>query len=135
MKFPDHFPAECPPPDARLAEGKVYRLVCRTPPTSADFRSWWHMYPGRKWTTDKECEACGLSVLSDKNDALAKLLRRSPYGRKQWVAVAELALTPSCGRLMATPSNNSRCHCTWWVHEGFDPMSTITAVVAVPEVL
>ena len=61
MQWPGYFPDDCPPQDAQLATGDVYRLVKQNPPESKDF------VPLREKKTsedfgEKECQACGLSV-------------------------------------------------------------------------
>ncbi len=65
MKCYDHLPHDCPPSDAKPAEGEFYRLLKKQPnyPCAEDFRSWREENVGKQPPAGvTECQACGLSV-------------------------------------------------------------------------
>ncbi|MCP2726873.1 hypothetical protein [Limnofasciculus baicalensis] len=82
MEWPDHFPSGCPPQNANNASGEVYRLIKHDSPTPKDFKSW------REENKEKdcpngvtECQACGLSVYTEKADA-CRVIRTIPRFKK-----------------------------------------------------
>ncbi len=69
MQWPDYFPDDCPPQDAQPATGDVYRLVKQNPPESKDFIPLREKKTGEDFG-EKECQACGLSVFRNVEDAI-----------------------------------------------------------------
>ena len=67
MKFPETWPANCPPADAGDADGDVFRLVKHDPPQPDDTAS--HMETGRL-PNAPPCLRCGLSVFRELRDAV-----------------------------------------------------------------
>ncbi len=60
--WPNYFPEDCPPPNARHEEISVYRLVDNNPPTKEDFIPNKLLYPHINYTEETLCLACGISV-------------------------------------------------------------------------
>ena len=120
MKLSRFCPEECPPSDAGVAAGKIFRFVRSAPPCRDDMRSW--ADEGRCPGQGSPCQRCALSVLVDEAD-IAKARKALPLFRKWKVAVAELA--PHQVKLMQT-GNNEWHHSLWveashedTVHEKF----------------
>lgn len=123
MVWPDYFPECCPPDDARLAEGRVFRLAWSPKLDINDFLSWRQENPSKP--VRDECKACGVSVLGDLADAEA-LRRRIPGQRSKVIVVGDLV--PGFGRIRPTPSHKADSHQSWWVPEGVDPSPRFTAI-------
>ncbi len=113
MEWPDHFPENCPPPEATEARGIAYRLVKNNPPEDGDFISHKLLHPEEGYK-GKTCQACGISVYRDKNDLL-KMQNRIPAMRGGHIA--EGNLNPDIGKILATPSHGNSHH-TLWVFSG-----------------
>ena len=116
MKWPAHFPENCPPVDSEPASGYVYRLIEGTIPDEMDFKPYRELSPDRNFAAS-ECQACGLSVYRDLKD-VRQLRNRVPRMRRKSVAVG--ALSPDLGRILNTPSLSYQSHHTWWQPEDED---------------
>ncbi|MGB5961238.1 MAG: hypothetical protein WBG73_11310 [Coleofasciculaceae cyanobacterium] len=126
MQWPEHFPTGCPPQTAHNTSGEVYRLINNDSPMPNDFRSW------REENKDKECpngvtecQACGLSVYTEKADAY-RVIKRIPRFRKAKPALGNL--TTDLGLTLHTPSNTSQSHHTWWIPSGKQPWTVFQIV-------
>ena len=129
MQWPDYFPDDCPPQDAQPATSEVYRLVKRNPPESEAFIPLREKKPNKDFG-EKECQACGLSVLRNTEDAL-RMRRRAPGMKKRLVAKG--TLSPCFGKIKNTPSSRyGRLHHTWWVSTEVQPWS-VFRVVQIPQ--
>jgi hypothetical protein len=113
MKFPTHFPNQCPPATASDATGDPFRLVDNNPPTASDFISY-HLL-GKKYDKAKHCEACGLSVFVREED-VRQFLKAIPFFRKKHVAKGTVAA--DWGKVAQTGRFS---HHTWWIPEGKSP--------------
>jgi hypothetical protein len=113
VKFPSHYPADCPPADSKDASVELFRFVKNTPPLPSDFT------PVKWKSADADpCNMCGLSVLVTIDDV--KHARDTcPWFRKQKVAKARLS--PEWGKYRQTMSVKVQNHHTWWVAEGKTP--------------
>src|SRR5947209_8591582 len=101
--FPDEWPPHCPPDDAVDASITVYRTVKADPPTEEDFLSYREL--GKKVAKHLECDACGISVMRTKADAVH---HRNLF---QWSGViAEGVLQHEHGKIKDTPSNKFPSH-------------------------
>jgi hypothetical protein len=125
MGWPKHFPSGCPNSDAASASGVVYRLVTNDPPTADDFLSYWTMFPGTEWG-ERKCKACGLSVFSNRDDAI-KLLQLPKFQNCR--VAASSVLTDAHGVTNPTPNHLSPSHVTWWVPLGVE-VQPLFAVLA-----
>ncbi len=114
MKFPDYFPAECPPTTAKKTDLMVYRLVDNNPPNINDFSSWRELNPHQECPQNiTEFQTCGISVFTSLED-IKRAKRKIPRLRKKKIAQANL--TPDLGLIIATPSQNTgQSHHTWWI--------------------
>lgn len=113
MTYPDDWPPDCPPPDAELAAGGVFRLVTTNPPVAMDFRSYREIGASDlRWP----CEAAGLSVFRDLSDAIQYSENFPARGR----FVARGTLDGQHGRCKATPRKGpvGGSHTTWWPYAG-----------------
>jgi len=128
--WPAHFPSACPPADAVNASGRVYRLVALDPPTPDDFVSLFLERPDLDWGGSL-CQACGLSVYLDSEEART-IGRRIPALRTRMLAAGELDET--LGKLRSTPSRRTGAvsHTTWWVPDDVDPSGRFAVVTGAP---
>ena len=114
LKWPDYYPENCPPEDAKPASGIVYRLVKQDPVQQEDFIPLITENPKRfeNKPNAQICKGCGISVCKGMQDIL-KLQRSSGKMRKRQIAEGELSST--LGVIKHTPSRNYKTHHTWWV--------------------
>ncbi|NJL67943.1 MAG: hypothetical protein HC894_16570 [Microcoleus sp. SM1_3_4] len=64
MHWPEYFPPDCPPNDAKEPHDRVYRLIQQDAATADDFLTVRQLYPNRQFPdSEKECRSCALSVL------------------------------------------------------------------------
>lgn len=112
--WPPALPADCPPPDAVAAGGRVFRLVDADPPGRDDFLPAAVASPGRQFEGN-ECISFGLSVYLARDDAEAT---RDRYKGFRGKAVAEGWLEPRMGKTHRTPTQSAPSHVTWWLYEG-----------------
>ncbi|MET9203350.1 hypothetical protein [Gordonia sp. NPDC003585] len=129
-EWPEHFPDSCPPADASPAEGFFYRIVDAAPPQDDDFLSNLRLFQlgkrfkrGKNWTDD--CQAAGLSVLADRDEAINLRDSCGPMRRK---AIAH-GDTTGIGLMKHTPGRAGASHHTWWLPEGEKPASDFEVVV------
>jgi len=116
MNYRDTLPDDCPPCAAEEVDAPrvVFRLVSNVPPTSDDFRSQRQQNPNRRFTGVTECQACGLSIFSNKHDAATKLLKLPRFKNHK---LCRVMLSAGSGRIQQTfqPS-----HHTWWPRTTFN---------------
>ena len=120
LEWSDFYPANCPPAEAELASGTVYRLVQNDLPRAKDFRTLFEERPG--WFENKPitivCKGCGVSVHTDLQDVKRLKNRyKRKFGRCK---IAEVELNPTHGVIQHTPSKE-KSHHTWWVPVGVEP--------------
>ena len=120
MKFPDSWPAGCPPDDSEPATGEVYRLVKSNPPTASDFLT--HHELG-KLPNAPPCLRCGLSVFRAREDAEHQYRAYPRLGK--FIAVGELQ--PEHGVTKLTQGRQPT-HTTWWSYEGVDRAAIFVSV-------
>ncbi len=107
----------CPPNDARTASGIVYRLVKNNPPNKRDFIPIAERCPDKinseSGKPNREtCQAHGLSVYKNKNEALINK-DRFHYFRDAKLAIANLS--PECGHIKKTSTDETPSHHTLWL--------------------
>ena len=93
------------------------------PPESDDFVSVYRQNRARAENIVKagirsRCETMGLSVYTDREDAIQCALRYPKIGDR----IASLALTPEFGKVLHT-GGVFKSHNTWWAVENFDAAS------------
>ena len=109
MDWPDYFPKNCPPQNARRDNFKVYRLVDNDPPCQNDFIPNKLLYPHINYTREILCLACGISV--DKTlDGIKRTRKRFRVLRNKKIAVG--IIKPNDGFILETEGGT---HVTWWV--------------------
>jgi hypothetical protein len=109
VDWPDYFPTNCPPQNARSDNLKVYRLVDSDPPNQDDFIPNKLLYPHIDYTGETLCLACGISV--DKTlDGIKRTRKRFRVLRNKKIAVG--TIKPNDGVILETGSGT---HVTWWV--------------------
>jgi len=116
MSYLEPLPASCPPEGAEeiTAPRQVFRLVRTNPPSIDDFKSQQAENPDRIFSGVTECQARGLSVFADRQDAVGKALKLpSLRGR----LVCRVALGAGAGRIQQTGQPS---HHTWWPLAAFD---------------
>lgn len=126
----EHFPSNCPPENAESAFGEVYRLINHNLPSPDDFRSWREENRNKQCPEGvTECQACGLSVYTNKADA-DRVIRRIPRFKRAKPALG--LLTAELGVILHTPSRASQSHHTWWTPVDAEPW-TVFQIVDVSE--
>lgn len=124
IEWPGFFPNNCPPDDAKDTDSLVFRLVSGPTFTKSDFRSYRETHPNRNFGK-LECQACGLSVFLDYNNAVQTKLNVPGFARKQ---IAMCKLSPDDGAIKATPSLQDNSHHTWWMNPIFPIMEKFEIV-------
>ena len=112
MRWKPHLPNDCPPEDADLTSGQVYRLADKADFDEHDFLSYRELYPERQWEGVTECVAGGISVYTDI-EGIRQLRRRVKSMRRKKVISG--ILTPNHGKMKHTPSETHPSHHTWWI--------------------
>jgi hypothetical protein len=112
LVFPPDFPEGCPPSDAELADGEVFRLVVHNPVNETDFLSYAEL--GRCPDRD-QCLRCGLSVFRTKEDSRRQSAHlRDMFPRKNFGNfIAKATLEHKHGKTKLT-SGTQPTHTTWW---------------------
>ena len=108
--YREPLPENCPPEEAAAISRRriVFRLVRNNPPTDADFRSQRAENPGREFKGITECQVRGLSVFTERRDAVERLKRPNLKG----MLVCRVVLDRGAGRIQHTAQRTS--HHTWW---------------------
>ena len=119
MQWPDYYPEDCPPKDAKPAIETVYRLVKHEPPQAEDFLSSWEEFLGR--FPEPTIKNSGISVYTDPED-IPRLFDRlkNRIGHLRNRKTAKGKLNPTLGRIQHTPSHENSHH-TWWKPIGVEP--------------
>jgi hypothetical protein len=126
MPRPEYYPQSCPPHSAQEKEDlTIYRYVKNDPPNVNDFKSNKSVNLTKDFG-EKDCEACGLSVLIDKEDAVKGREKIPGFAKKK---IAQGLIGLGDGEVLHTPSTISASHHTWWKNEA-DDISTRFNVVA-----
>lgn len=115
MEGSKQLPHDCPPPNAKPANGDFYRLIKSQHdfPCAEDFRSWREHNEGKEPPHGiTECQVCGLSVLQSLDD-VRRLQKKVPGFRKDVVARGNLI--PDLGLVKHTPTAKENSHHTWWL--------------------
>lgn len=117
-KFPDYFPENCPPLNAKKGRMIVYRWVSNNPANISDFICNRLVYPNRIFKPEDELISYGLSTFREAKDLdeLAKYF--SPKLRsKKFKYKAKGLMIEDYGVYLDTPKNNNS-HVTWWIYNG-----------------
>jgi hypothetical protein len=104
--FPEYYPEQCPPCDAKDVEGIIFRFTARNTPHQRDFISFYEL------KIRDDCQSMGLSVFLSLEDC-DEMKKKVPSMRKKKIASANL--NNNYGKFANTPSTNSKRHMTWWV--------------------
>lgn len=120
LKFPDDWPAGCPPTDAVDAAGDVYRLVRSDPPTDRDLASHWET--GQLPRADA-CLRCGLSVFRGEEEARHQRKLFPKLGG----FIAGATLHADHGKTKLTKGQQPT-HTTWWAYDGVNRAGLFSVV-------
>mgnify|MGYP000844256628 CR=1 FL=1 len=107
--WPEYFPDQCPPAEARRDTLEAYRLVSSDPPAAEDFLPAFIEAPHRQFPPDKLCMACGVSVFKTAADAMRTRARFKPLRAKR---IAKGSISPEDGAVLET---GQLTHTTWWL--------------------
>lgn len=113
--FPADWPQECPPTDAEVAGGQVYRVVKSNPPTEEDLLSVREL---RQQRNGCPCMQRGLSVFHKYRDACHTLKVFPKLGK----FIAKGDLEESHGKQKKT-GKKADSHYTWWPYREVDRAS------------
>ncbi len=114
MEWPDFYPVNCPPAEAKPASGTVYRLVNHDLAQVEDFKTPFEENP-KRFDNKPTIQNCALSVHTDPQDSeqLKKAMKMVPRFKNSQIAEGEL--NPTLGLIQHTPSLKYRSHHSWWV--------------------
>ena len=116
MSYREPLPEGCPPDSSVeiASETRVFRLVKACPATPDDFCSQRAEKPQAVFKGCTECQACGVSVFTERQDAVQKALLLPRFRGFQ---ICPVRLVAGAGRIQQTfqPS-----HHTWWPLAEFD---------------
>lgn len=119
MPYPDNFPPNCPPLDAKPPNFLVYRLLVDYEVRDSDFLS--HVEARIPFSPDNHCSACGLSVYSELKEAKRQLKWFSKAGRaRSFKAIAGGFLGTERGLIHRGGKGS---HHSWWPPVGHDRKS------------
>lgn len=107
--WPNYFPEQCPPAEARQDTLLVYRLVEGSSPTARDFQPTIVESPHRPFPPDNLCMTCGVSVFKDLADARRQREKYKPLREKK---IARGTVMPADGSVLET---GKPTHVTWWL--------------------
>jgi hypothetical protein len=122
--WPDFFPIQCPPTDARKEVAEVYRVVEHDPINNKDFLPHIILFPNNNYGVN-QCKACGLSVYRLKEDCV-NVMKAIPRLRKAG-KVAHGIIPQEGGVIKNTPKNGDS-HVTWWAYCDIDPGAYFTVM-------
>lgn len=112
--WPDWYPKDCPPKDAKPPTGQVvFRLVRNDPPLREDFNAPLQEYPNLSGPGLET--AAAVSVNSAWEDLL-RLRSRIPKFRKRRF-IARGALESGSGVILEAPLQGSEGHTNWWIYQ------------------
>ena len=125
MTYREPLPEGCPPDDAEeiTTPRIVYRLVRSNPPTDDDFRSQRAENPHRISRRVTECQARGVSVRADLDEAIELMSLPRMQGR----LLCQVQLDDGAGHIMQTGEWPN--HSTWWPLADFDILANCSMVV------
>jgi hypothetical protein len=109
--WPEHYPKQCPPENAYLYNGVLFRFINKSNPVARDFKSYYEITPEKEWG-DQACQARGLSVVKSLT-GVSEMRNAIPALRRKKVSSATISHIH--GLLADTPSSSSKRHCTWWM--------------------
>lgn len=121
---PTLLPPDCPPASASLHTGPVYRLVKSDPMTDEDFKTYFVLYPERKWKQQEACPAHGLSVRLTLETAVSEAARFKARIKGATWHVAMAVLDPNAGPIAQTFTKPE--HHTWWPPADFNFLSAFS---------
>lgn len=127
--WPDHYPNECPPSEAKEPDCNLFRFTNRKNPNERDFKSYYEIHTNKEWG-DKACIARGLSVFCSMSDCIA-MKAAIPAMKKKYISVATI-LPNGSGLVVQTPSQNSERHHTFWTklsHEKLKELFITTEIL------
>lgn len=119
-RFPNHFPTNCPPPEARTGPQEVYRVVKEFPVIEEDFRT---AYDRGAYKNRCQCLRRGLSCLQTIEDARHCTIALPHLGH----VIVRGTIGPTHGSLLETKGMEPS-HTTWWVATGVDPLPLFSFV-------
>lgn len=111
MIWPDHFPDNCPPEDAKAGNNPIYVMINENINLGTNFDSSWIRYSDKREENIK-CQLCGLSVsVSIEDCERSKRRVKALRNKKILVSCFEYPV----GVIKNTPLENSPKHHTWWI--------------------
>ena len=116
-KFPDYFPPDCPPKNAKIGRMAVFRAIKGEVPCEQDFICVHKLYPKRIIPESERLNSYGLSFYKNIDDLKAMISSLSMNIRnKRFNNIASGYMTEEYGVYLETPKNNNS-HVTWWIYD------------------
>lgn len=109
MDWFEQLPEQCPPNDAKVCDGKYYRIVNGNPAVSSDFFSQRKLAPQKIFRGNgiDECIIRAVSLFGDAEDAK----KRMKLPKFKHSILAEVILLPEDGMMKRTFADS---HYSWW---------------------
>jgi hypothetical protein len=105
--FPEHYPENCPPEDATVTSGDVYRITKTTDLSEDDFLSYYDL---QKQSTACECAKRSISLFKTLDNARHRLRLTPRLG----TAISKGTLDEDAGKMKVTNAKSG--HIDWWVY-------------------
>jgi len=133
MEWSKILPNSCPPNDAESKSIVVYRFLKSESIEPQHFLTVRELAPNRPFPDlEKECRACSLSVLTDKEEVI-RLQKTVPRFR-QPAAVGKLQ--ENSGKVKHTPSAGqaNSSHHSWWIPTNVNPCDLFNEIIKLPNI-
>lgn len=115
MNWHEELPANCPPNDGELPNGRIFYRLCKgNPAESEDFFSQKKENPTRKFAGVSECILRSVSIWNNKN----KCLDLKKFKTQKEKVLGTFTLNNDDGLICKTFGQN---HYSWWRSDMFDP--------------
>jgi len=135
MEWSELLPSSCPPDDAESKSILVYRFLKNHSEIKPEcFKTVREENPDKSpfRPIEKECLACSLSVLADREEVIG-LQRRVPRWR---IPAAVGVLNPNSGRIKHTPSSTvGQSHHSWWIPTSLEAWTLFHEIIEPPKTL
>lgn len=129
MRYPKHYPAQCPPADAAETSGTFYRLIKGDTPEPDEFLPFWLTKGAesqKRWKKNgKDCVSCGLSISANIGNLKDRISPSTRYRK-----IVKVTLDAGMGKIKSTPNHTDASHHTWWVPVSIKDPSGYFKVVA-----
>jgi hypothetical protein len=125
-EFPADWGSNCPPADAELAGGTVYRTTKQDPPAEEDFKTWFEL--GKVSPRSSKPQICRTRALSVFREIADARIHMEKYPWENYKFVAKADLTSTCGKTKPVPIPEMPTHTEFWCAEGVSRLALFSVV-------